>query len=302
MLLDAARKFDFIPNPVAFRCDEPYRVQFASVHSYVMATTGWGGPIRSRFWVLDTVNESPLRMRVRGKDLMRPPNSIALYAPGVAYEGFNERGALVRMAWLMIRTQGRPAFLQRLVAPSGYRLFEDPGLLVRELIGEIAACFVRHRAGADWLARAAFYRIMGLLLAAEGDPVRRIRLLDDQPLDDETSLRSRVERHLRAHATGKVSAHSVARAMGMSLSTFTHRYHEAAGETFVQTKMRCRIERAKILLLDQRMGIKQVALELGFADTAHFSGAFRHATGMSPSQFVREVAPRQAGGSVSRSV
>jgi len=278
-------------NPFPLGRDERHGLYFVSVHSYIVSATDWSGVRRYQYWVLDTASEWPMHVRVSGKEVVRPPGSVALYAPNVAYEEFLEKGNVVRMSWLMFRVRDRRSPLWKLVKPDGYRLFEDPGSLVRTLVRQIASCFLNPNAGADWFAGGAFYQILALLRSARGEPIRHIRLPNLRLRREESSLRSQVENYLSAHPSGRVAAAEMAGHLRLSLSSFTHRYHEEAGETFIQTKTRVRIERAKPLLLSSNWPIKQIAQELGFADAAHFSRVFRRVVGMSPVMFVRQVTP-----------
>jgi AraC-like DNA-binding protein len=48
-----------------------------------------------------------------------------------------------------------------------------------------------------------------------------------------------------------------------------------------------KIDRAKQLMKKGKSPLSQIAYELGFADQAHLSNAFRKVVGISPSQFLR---------------
>lgn len=233
-----------------------------------------------------------MRHRVGGKETIRPPESVALYAPNVTYEEFLEEGTLLRQAWLMFRVVDHRSPFYKLVKPGGYRVFEDPASLVRTLIGHIASCFLNPNPGADWFARSSFYQILALLQSAKGEPMRQIRPFNLLLSREDESLRSKVENYLHTHPEGRVTAADIAGHLGLGHSSFSHRYREESGETFIQTKTRVRIEKAKLLLVSERMPVKQVAGELGFSDAAHFSRVFRRIVGMSPAIFMRQMVPR----------
>jgi AraC family transcriptional regulator len=50
-----------------------------------------------------------------------------------------------------------------------------------------------------------------------------------------------------------------------------------------------RIERAKILLVEQARSVTEIGLDLGFSETSSFSALFRRLTGQTPSSFRRRV-------------
>ena len=49
-----------------------------------------------------------------------------------------------------------------------------------------------------------------------------------------------------------------------------------------------RVDRAKTLLRESRLGLVDIAIELGFCSQSHFTQVFRCLVGMTPSRF-REV-------------
>ncbi len=74
---------------------------------------------------------------------------------------------------------------------------------------------------------------------------------------------------------------------GRSLATA---FRNTTGETFRSFLAKSRLERAKILLPDRKLLIKQVAYDCGFKNTASFTAAFRKATGMTPGDYRTRVA------------
>lgn len=61
------------------------------------------------------------------------------------------------------------------------------------------------------------------------------------------------------------------------------------GFTIIQYMNRSRIDRAKILLLDESRKIREVAEMLGFSDEFYFSRTFKKYEGISPSNFVKNM-------------
>ncbi len=75
-----------------------------------------------------------------------------------------------------------------------------------------------------------------------------------------------------------LSSYYFCRAFKQSFGIPPHRYHISR-----------RIERAKALLAEPARSVTEIALELGFSETSSFSAAFRHMTGITPTEYRRTV-------------
>jgi len=75
-----------------------------------------------------------------------------------------------------------------------------------------------------------------------------------------------------------LSSYYFCRAFKQSFGIPPHRYHIGR-----------RIERAKTLLAEPACSVTEIALELGFSETSSFSAAFRHMTGITPTEYRRTL-------------
>ena len=75
-----------------------------------------------------------------------------------------------------------------------------------------------------------------------------------------------------------LSSYYFCRAFKQSFGIPPHRYHISR-----------RIERAKTLLAEPAHSVTEIALELGFSETSSFSAAFRHVTGITPTEYRRTL-------------
>ncbi|MCJ2045257.1 AraC family transcriptional regulator [Methylobacterium sp. J-078] len=82
----------------------------------------------------------------------------------------------------------------------------------------------------------------------------------------------------------------LSRRLGLSRRSLQRRF-EAHGTTFLSCLTSVRTEEAKRLLATTDRPIGQIALDLGYADPAHFSRAFQDWTGCPPSAWRRGVRP-----------
>jgi AraC family transcriptional regulator len=77
----------------------------------------------------------------------------------------------------------------------------------------------------------------------------------------------------------------LARACGMGGRQLAHAYRSATGVTLRSFIARSRLDRAKMLLCDSHVLIKQIAYDAGFRSAAAFTAAFHKATGLTPVEF-----------------
>ncbi len=91
-------------------------------------------------------------------------------------------------------------------------------------------------------------------------------------------------RELIDHQPGRTwTLRSLAVMAGLSPSRLSACFREEIGMTPHQYLMRARIEAARELLHDTDRQVTDIALDLGFASSQHFSSAFRSLTGQCPS-------------------
>jgi AraC family transcriptional regulator len=80
----------------------------------------------------------------------------------------------------------------------------------------------------------------------------------------------------------------VARAVGLGVSQFARRFKQATGSAPHQYLMRCRVERARRLLVETNNAIAEIAFACGFAHQEHLTRVFRRLTGDTPARFRRD--------------
>ncbi|MCP3100067.1 helix-turn-helix domain-containing protein [Myxococcus sp. K15C18031901] len=102
----------------------------------------------------------------------------------------------------------------------------------------------------------------------------------------------RVQERLETHP--QETLESVSRFAAMSPRHLRRRFKAATGITVQQYLRHLREEQGKRLLRGGGLGIAEVAAELGYADAAAFSSAFKKWTGMSPRSY-REKAGSMSG-------
>ncbi len=96
---------------------------------------------------------------------------------------------------------------------------------------------------------------------------------------------AQLARVFRANLARPLDLPEMARLMGTSESTLSHKCRKLLGVTPAKAFLRCRMERAATLLANTSLTVKEVAFHLGFEDPFAFSRAFRRQFGRAPSEF-----------------
>jgi two-component system, response regulator YesN len=91
--------------------------------------------------------------------------------------------------------------------------------------------------------------------------------------------------YIEDHLAKEVSLDEVADVLGLNPSYFSQLFKNTTGETFIQYRIRRRMERAKKLLENPSYRITDISYEVGYADHPHFTKTFKKYTGYSPSEY-----------------
>jgi AraC-like DNA-binding protein len=97
-----------------------------------------------------------------------------------------------------------------------------------------------------------------------------------------------VHRYMDEHLAARITLSALARHLHVSVSSLSHRYREATGESPMTTLVRKRIGMAKAML-DRGHRIKSVAETTGFSDSFHLSKVFKRAEGVSPTGYLEKL-------------
>lgn len=83
----------------------------------------------------------------------------------------------------------------------------------------------------------------------------------------------------------RIRLDEIASRLGISTGHLSRGFKSATGQTVHQWIAKVRLEKARILLRDRAIPLKQIASMLGFRSCASFSHSFRQSTGSTPSAF-----------------
>jgi AraC family transcriptional regulator len=100
----------------------------------------------------------------------------------------------------------------------------------------------------------------------------------------------RLEDHVQAADGGRIRIVDLAAVAEVSPSHLARTFKKSTGRTVHQFIEEVRLVRARTLLGDTSLPLKQIAAQLGFANPSSFTLAFRRATGTTPGRFRSEMA------------
>ncbi|MCX7594087.1 MAG: AraC family transcriptional regulator [Fischerella sp.] len=98
----------------------------------------------------------------------------------------------------------------------------------------------------------------------------------------------RVTEYIIDHLAEDLLLGSMAREVGMSRYHFARLFKQSTGLSPYQYVIHCRIERAKMLLLQTKLKISEVASMVGFADQSQFTRHFKRLLGVTPKEIRKQ--------------
>lgn len=110
----------------------------------------------------------------------------------------------------------------------------------------------------------------------------------EEPAREGASVLERALAHLHEHYAEDLSVEQLAALVAVSPSHLHRLFREGVGLAPMHYRNRIRVERARLMLLDEALPIDRVAERVGFTDGKYFARAFKQATGMSPSAYRRQ--------------
>jgi AraC-like DNA-binding protein len=110
----------------------------------------------------------------------------------------------------------------------------------------------------------------------------------------ELSRLRRARSFIAMHCTDGLDLDAMAQSARLSRFHFLRRFRGAFGETPHEFLTRCRIERAKTLLLETDIPITSICFEVGYGSVGSFSSLFARMVGRSPERFRRRWFPSAA--------
>lgn len=121
---------------------------------------------------------------------------------------------------------------------------------------------------------AEFFALVGFLAENSGN---------DAKYSDAKTVRNYIDRNI----TRPITLHELAELISKSTSQTIRCFKKEYGKTPYEYVLEEKIIRAKMLLKNTNMNVRNISEALSFGDEHYFSGLFRQKTGMTPTEFRR---------------
>ena len=126
----------------------------------------------------------------------------------------------------------------------------------------------------------------------EKSPKVQRELLNEQMLEEETNenvrlsaVTEKIRHYIDSHYKEDISLQDVAGAMNYSDAYFCKIFKQCFGKGFIVYLSEYRVEKAKELLSDVAINIKNVSQEVGYRDSNYFAKVFKRIVGETPTEY-----------------
>lgn len=107
----------------------------------------------------------------------------------------------------------------------------------------------------------------------------------DKQTNHENHVISEAKKYIESNYSKDISLDDLSRKMDLSPYYFSKLFKEEAGVTFMEYLTNLRIERAKELLRNSNLSMKEICSEVGYADPNYFSRIFKKNMDMTPTEY-----------------
>ena len=99
------------------------------------------------------------------------------------------------------------------------------------------------------------------------------------------SIIDRAKEYINENFRRDISLDDVSSQVNISPYYFSKIFKEETGENFIEYLTRVRIDKAKELLVDANVSVKEAGIQSGYSDPNYFSRIFKKQTDMTPSEY-----------------
>lgn len=120
--------------------------------------------------------------------------------------------------------------------------------------------------------------------------IRKItKLIHEERQRKTGNVLEQVKLYLRQHFAKDITLEDVAESHGISPYYLSKLFSQQFGITFIDFLTDLRVEESKRLLMDTQKSLKEIAYEVGYANSNYFCRVFKKKSGWTPSEFRKDV-------------
>ncbi len=248
------------------------------------------GPDALRCYEVVYVAEGELTMWVGSKPEPGSAGDVFIIPPRVRHREETPEGK--RSSLICLGAEFRyPSGRRRLFPmPVALKIHLPPGHIVEQRLRRIVTEIYRRAPGYTAIVQACVLEIFcELARATQAIEVRDVDIGEIR----RTRLVSQALDFIRERYAEPLSVDDMAQHFFLSREYFIKLFRRVAGQTPHAFLTGVRIERAQELLRDPELQVKSVAARVGFRDQHYFTKAFARCTGMTPTQYRRQVLAKE---------
>jgi AraC-like DNA-binding protein len=204
--------------------------------------------------------------------------SVILLFPGVWHRYRPHRSTGWTEQWITFNGEFPKALLKNdIISPQRPVLNPGPNELIVELFEQVADVIRNETVGYQQTGSMKVLQIL-----ANVDSEVRLRSLGGTRTEKKMGKARAI---MAQNLNGPLDIPTLANSLNMGYSWFRRMFKQHTGHPPAQYHLHLRINRAKHILLETDLSVKEIAYELGFDTPNHFSQAFKNSVGHSPTIF-----------------
>lgn len=111
-----------------------------------------------------------------------------------------------------------------------------------------------------------------------------------------SSLIQKAVSYINDNYKNEIALEDISREVNISPHYFSKLFKEQVGENFIDYITSLRIQKAKELLAENRLSIKEICFDIGYADPNYFSRLFKRVVGITPTEYREAACTRKMAG------
>jgi two-component system response regulator YesN len=105
----------------------------------------------------------------------------------------------------------------------------------------------------------------------------------------EPDVMLQIKQYIREHSNKDISLEMISETVRLSPFYVSKMFKEQFGTNYIDFLTDCRMEKAKDLLADPQMSLKEITYNIGYNDPNYFSRVFKKMTGFSPTEYRKDL-------------